>query len=161
MTDADVRTLAAVLSDLRPRSPGSTVGERLMWRRIVEGIATLLPELGRREFLNRCEWDNRSIFGMQTCSLDPAAAARTVEELRDHFRMTDARLQSLHHRRNLRPSDGISAHLRYLSSVKTLRDDQQQLARRLKACKDFLAAGDSWAVASRKAEKAFPGSRSK
>ena len=88
---------------------------------------------------------------------DPKVAALVVNELRIVYGMTDDQFQALHHRRNLWPSEGISAHLRYLAKVKTrLRPDQQNLARRLDACLRYRREGKPWVLASQLALKEFP-----
>jgi hypothetical protein len=88
---------------------------------------------------------------------DPKVATLVVNELRIVYGMNDAQFQALHHRRNLWPGEGISAHLRYLAKVKTrLRPDQQQLARRLEAYLRYRREGAPWARALALALKELP-----
>ena len=178
MTRDDIADLAKALRAEMPRGPQVIQGEKIVWRRIVERISLLAPEESRTRFLEACYVPPHLIPGFlareavplarkrtskySTASTaagaeDPAVAALMVNELRVVHGMTDAQFQALHHRRNLRPGDGINAHLNYLETVKTrLRQDQQKLALRLEACLHHLRDGKSWGMASKLALKEFP-----
>ncbi len=92
---------------------------------------------------------------------DAAVAARDVAELKDRFGMKDLHFWQLHHRINLEKNgDGIDAHLKYLATVRSLRSDQQQTARRFNVCLEERRARKPWPAAIEKARARVPGAQS-
>jgi hypothetical protein len=63
MTGEERSMIAATLNALKPTGEHATVGERVVWRRVVLGLAELLPESERDSFVDDCGVRHDSIRG--------------------------------------------------------------------------------------------------
>ncbi len=178
MNPKDFETLAEALRAELPEGPQVIQGERLVWRRIALRIAKLVPARSRNGFLEasgmpghlipepepfkvKRKPHKQPVEGLAPWEIgeppDPTMAYFVARDLAGAYRMTDAQFRRLHHRRNLSPSEGIEAHVRYLQTVKTrFRPAQAQLARRLATCLRCLHKGATWEEALRTALREHP-----
>ncbi len=178
MNRSDMEALANALRAELPEGPQVIQGERLVWRRIALRIAKLVPARSRSEFLEasgmpghlipepepakgRPKAQERPTGGMPPWEIgeppSPTMAYFVARDLAGAYGMTDAQFRRLHHRRNLSPSEGLQAHVRYLQTVKTrFQPAQAQLARRLATCLRCLHEGMNWDEALRTALREHP-----
>ena len=178
LASIESKALASLLKAERPTGPQVIQGEILVWRRIALRASSLVPGPGRVAFLESCGFPRHLIptepgkanprvsdsskvrSGADphtTTAQAPGIASLIVVELRNVYGMTDSLFRQLHHRKNLRASEGIDAHLRYLKSVKfRLRPAQAQLALRLLACLEARREGRPWEAAVFFGSEALP-----
>jgi hypothetical protein len=63
MTAEDHLKVAEVFRRLKPGGEHATVGERLVWRKLVLAVAELAPEAERSLFLHACGFERESLMG--------------------------------------------------------------------------------------------------
>ena len=178
MTAEDLAILADALRRECPTGPQVIQGERIVWKSIALRIAKLAPAASRMKFLEMCGMPSHLMPVLEPSQAkrkshkgslpslppweigEPPDATMTyfvARDLEGVYGMTDAQFRCLHHRRNLSPSEGIQAHVRYLQTVKTrFRPAQAQLARRLATCLKCLHDGMTWEEALRTALRDYP-----